>query len=230
MGKKKYSLFLTLLIILLPEYLSSAVGCTLKNPDRDIKRIFPEATNYKTEFFSIKEKGGKRLKREIEEKLKDKLNPKYESLDTPYAYYTVYKNKKVIGRIHGVNQKGIFGGMQIILATNKEGKIIEFYYQKILSPVAKKFKSKNFRRQFIGLSLADFYIHDYMIKKEINDISSDKIVRIKPPSKKFQKDFLATLRGIKKNLILLDIFILKRRYESLYKKLLKNDKGGKDEK
>ena len=28
-----------------------AVGCTLNDPDRDIIRLFPDATNYKNRFY-----------------------------------------------------------------------------------------------------------------------------------------------------------------------------------
>jgi len=195
---------LTVLIILLcAPNTYAAVGCTLNDPDRDIKRLFPKATNYKTEFIMIKERGGKKLAKEIEAKLKDKLEPVYESLDVPYAYYTVLKGKEVIGHVHGVNQKGTYGGMQLILATDPNGTIIDFYYQKITSPESKKFRDKKFTKQFIGLTLADFYTEG--LKKNIKD-----------PSKNSAKDYLATLRGIKKNLILHDEFKLKNKYDKYF--------------
>ncbi len=177
--------------------LYAAVGCTLNDPDRDIKRLFPEATNYKTEFITIKENGGEELAKEIEVKLADKLDPTYESIDVPYAYYTVLKKKQAIGYVHGVNQKGMYGGIQIILATDPNGVIIDCYYQKIISPESKKFKDKMFTKQFVGLSLADFHTKD--IKKMIKD-----------PSENSVDDWLATLRGIRKNLILHDVFNLKK--------------------
>lgn len=193
----------------------AAVGCTLNDPDRDVKRLFPESTGYKTQFITIEEKGGKTLAQEIEEKLGDKLDPIYESLDVPYAYYTVLKGKEPIGRIHGVNQKGTYGGMQLILATDLEGKILSFYYQKISSPEAKKFRNPSFADQFKGLTLADFYHHDTMREMECE---LDKIAKIKDPTEKSCNDFKATLRGIKKNLILLDIFFLDRKYDEAFNK------------
>ncbi len=174
----------------------AAVGCTLNDPDRDVKRIFPESTGYKTSFITIEEIGGEPLKEKIQEELGEKFDPIYESIDTPYAYYDILKGKKLIGRIHGVNQKGKYGGMQLILATDLKGNIIEFYYQKISSPEARKFRDISFTRKFTGLSLKDFY------KKKIN---------IKDPSKENNEDFLFTLRGIKKNLILLEKFKLDKK-------------------
>jgi len=196
---------LVVLCLLSTEYVWSAVGCTLNDPDRDIKRIFPESTGYRTEFITIEEQGGKELLGEIEEKLGDTLDSVYETMDVPYAYYAVLKGKELIGRIHGVNQKGTYGGMQLILASDLEGKIIDFYYQKISSPEAKRFKDKQFTDDFRGLNLADFYDGSFLA--EISD-----------PSLNNHQDFLNTVRGIKKNLILLDVFKLGGRYDEYYEK------------
>jgi hypothetical protein len=178
----------------------AAIGCTLNDPDRDIQRLFPQSTGYKTDFITIQERGGEKLKKKVEEKLGDTFDPIYESLDVPYSYYTVLKGKDVIGYMHGVNQKGIYGTIQIILATDPDGKIIGFYYQKISSPEAEKFRAKSFVDLFLGLNLADFYK---------SDDPNGKVAAIKDPTEKNHEDFKATIRGTKKNLILLDTFILK---------------------
>lgn len=179
----------------------AAIGCTLNDPDRDIQRLFPQSTGYKTDFITIQERGGEKLKKEVEEKLGDTFDPVYESLDVPYSYYTILKGKDVIGYIHGVNQKGIYGTIQIILATDPDGKIIGFYYQKISSPEAGKFQEKSFTDRFLGLTLADFY-------KSADP--AGKVAAIKDPTEKNHDDFKATIRGTKKNLILLDTFLLKK--------------------
>ena len=171
----------------------------------NIKRLFPKATNYKTEFITIKDRGDKELAKEIEAKLKDKLEPVYESLDVPYAYYTVLQKKETIGYVHGVNQKGMYGGLQLILATDPNGVIIDCYYQKITSPESRKFRDKKFTKKFADLNLADFYTRD--LKKKIKD-----------PSKNSAGDWLATLRGIKKNLILCDEFKLNNKFDKDFKK------------
>jgi hypothetical protein len=209
-------ILITLIIFVEIQNAFAAVGCTLNDPDRDIKRLFPKATNYKTEFIMIRERGGKKLAEEIEAKLKDKLEPTYESIDVPYAYYTVLRKKETIGYVHGVNQKGMYGGIQLILATEPNGVIIDFYYQKITSPESKKFRDKKFTKQFIGLTLADFYTKD--LKKKIKD-----------PSKNSAGDWLATLRGIRKNLILHDEFKLKNKYDKyFYTNEKKNKKENED--
>ena len=97
------------LSVLMPNVSIAAVGCTLNDPDRDISRIFPSATGYKTEFITLEERGGQALADRVEARLGDKLHPVYEAQDVPYAYYTVLKGKEAIGRVHGVNQKGTYG-------------------------------------------------------------------------------------------------------------------------
>ncbi len=204
------TIFTIMMILCCTSNLYAAVGCTLNDPDRDIKRLFPEATNYKTEFITIKENGGKGLAKEIEAKLADKLDPTYESIDVPYAYYTVLKKKQAIGYVHGVNQKGMYGGIQIILATDPNGVIIDCYYQKMISPESKKFKDEMFTKQFVGLSLVDFHTKD--LKKIIKD-----------PSENSVGDWLATFRGIRKNLILHDVFNLKKNLSMETTKETKNE-------
>lgn len=204
-------IIVTLLVILLVAGCAAgvclaAVGCTLNDPDRDVKRIFPQSTGYRTEFITIQERGGEKLKEEIEKKLGDKFDNIYETIDVPYAYYTILKGKEVIGHVHGVNQKGLYGGMQLILATDPEGRIMDFYYQRISSPEAAKFRDKNFTGRFIGLTLEDFYK---------SDDPNGKVAAIKDPSRENHEDFKSTIRGIKKNLILFDTFILNKKQEDL---------------
>ena len=210
MNRKKLacmSIVILILILLQVEVIHAAVGCSLNDPDRDVKRIFPKSTGYRTQFITIAERGGESILKLVEAELGDKLDPEYEPIDVAYAYYTVLKGKEVIGYVHGVNQKGMFGGMQIILATDLKGKIVNMYYQKLSSPESRKFRDKAFTEQFVGLSLADFAHHDQM---QGRTCPADKVGAIKDTSEKSRDDFKATLRGIKKNLILHNIFNLSR--------------------
>jgi hypothetical protein len=170
----------------------AAVGCSLDDPDRDVKRLFPDSTGYRTTFITLKEIGGESLQKDIETKLGDRFDPLYESLDVPYAYYAVLKGKEPVGYIHGVNQKGAFGVLQLVIAADLKGKILSFYYQKISSPESGKFRDPAFTEAFKGLSLADF---------------QEKASKIADPSANSAADFKATLRGIKKDLILLNEFL-----------------------
>jgi hypothetical protein len=191
--------FFLILIFLLRFYVDafSAVGCDLNDPDRDVKRLFPGSTGYKTTYLSIDKMGGEALLKQIEERLGSKFSGLYETIDVPYTLYTIFKGKEIIGYIHGINQKGEYGGLQVFLAVDLKGKILNFYYQKLTSKDAKVMRSPEFAAQFKGLSIADFTSYNPTTHSGIPGV-------IKP---KEDSDFFATLRAVKKNLILMDVLV-----------------------
>jgi len=179
-----------------------AVGCDLNDPDRDVSRLFPESTGYKTIYTSVQQRGGGKLLAEIEAKLGDNFHGLYETIDNPYTIYEIYTNKKKLGYIHGVNQKGQFGGIQVFLALDLDGRIKAFYIQKMTSQYAGKLRDPKFGRQFVGLDLGDFEHYDVVSGK-----ASGKINEIGNPAPEAEADFRASLRATKKNLILMDTFV-----------------------
>jgi len=179
-----------------------AVGCDLNDPDRDVARLFPESTGYKTHYVSIDRKGGQPLLAKIETRLGDKFRGIYETIDVPYTIYEIFANKKKIGYIHGVNQKGQFGGIQVFVSLDLEGRIKAFYIQKMTSRYAGKLRDANFGKQFLGLTLKDFDLYDVISGK-----ASGKVGAIKNPALEAEADFRAALRATKKNLILMDEFV-----------------------
>lgn len=181
----------------------AAVGCDLNDPDRDARRIFPQQTSYKTTYFSVKDKGGVALQAKIEQRLGDKFQGLFENADVPYTLYTVYKGREMIGYIHGVNQKGEFGGIQVFLALSPSGSIEDIYFQKITSLNAAKFRDKTFAAYFKGLTLMDFYGYDVISHKAT---SGSRLSGIYDPTGGASKDFYSILRAVKKNLILMDEF------------------------
>jgi hypothetical protein len=187
----------------------AAVGCDLNDPDRDVKRLFPESTGYKTLYVSIAKKGGEPLLQEIESRLGDQFKGLYENIDVPYTMYQIFKGPKLIGYIHGVNQKGHYGGIQVFLSLDTLGTIKAFYIQKLTSKGAMDFRDESFGRQFVGLNLRDFDRYDVVSGKEV---PPGKISRIKNPAPDSADDFSAMLRATKKNLILVDEFLLGNRF------------------
>ena len=229
MLKNKYNVSVILFFLFTELFIASgfaAMGCSLRDPDRDVRRLFPRSTGYKTNFITILEKGGSMLLKKIENRLGDRFEPVYETIDVPYAFYTILQGKKIIGYIHGVNQKGEFGGLQLILATDLMGKIISFYYQRISGPASKRFRNPKFTDQFKGLSLSDFYRY-HPGNHTISDPSTP-LARIKNPDPRNEIDFKATLSGLKKNLVIFDEFIGGNRYDKVYEETKKLS-GNKNE-
>ncbi len=199
---------IVLLTLALATVARAAVGCDLNDPDRDVKRLFPDSTGYKTLYVSIARKGGDALLKEIEARLGDPFKGLFETADVPYTMYEVTKGQEIIGYIHGVNQKGTYGGIQVFLALDKDGVIRGFYFQKLTARSAKAFRDAAFGKQFLGLSLKDFYRYDVVTGRED---PPGPISRIQNPDPDSERDFRAALRAVKKNLILVDEFLLGNR-------------------
>jgi hypothetical protein len=182
-----------------------AVGCDLNDPDRDVARLFPESSGYKTIYTSIVKAGGEGLQSKIEKRLGDKFRGIYETIDVPYTIYEIYSSKKKIGYIHGVNQKGQYGGIQVFLAFNIDGTIKSFYIQKMTSQYAGKLRDTRFGRQFSGLTSKDFDYYDVATEKALGRVEG-----IKNPAPEVEADFKAAMRATKKNLILMDEFVFSK--------------------
>ena len=164
------------------------------------------------------QKGGEPLLAKVETRLGDKFHGIYETIDVPYTIYEIFANKKKIGYIHGVNQKGQFGGIQVFVSLDLEGRIKAFYIQKMTSKYAGKLRDANFGKQFLGLTLKDFDLYDVASGK-----ASGKVEAIKNPAPEAEADFRAALRATKKNLILMDEFVYSPQAVFESGRSLKND-------
>lgn len=205
---------ITAVIAIVSIKLFAAVGCDLNDPDRDVKRLFPGSSGFKTVYVSIAQKGGDELLAKIEDRLGDKFKGLYETKDVPYTVYEIFQGKNKIGYIHGVNQKGVYGGIQVFLALDLNGAIKGFYVQKLTSNKASLFRKTSFGEQFIGLSLKEFYGYSVAEAK----FNGDQAPIIKNPDISSEADFKSIMRGVKKNLILVDEFMFDNKYLRYLKK------------
>jgi hypothetical protein len=184
-----------LAIFIMADPVFAAIGCDLNDPNNDVPRLYPESTSYKTTYVSL----DKPLLGRIVMRLGERFKAIYEPLEVPYTLYDVYRDGKRIGYIHGVNQKGQFGVIQVFVALDLSGRIKSFYIQKMTSPGAKMLRDSKFGRQFVGLSLKDFDSFDPVSGK-----GSGRFADIRNPSPEAETDFYAVLRALKKNLVLMD--------------------------
>lgn len=214
-------MLVTVTLLLAPESAFAAIGCTLSNPAQDLKYLFPEMSSYREDLREFpKVKDGAALFKGMRARLGSDLDPIYEIYETPYTVYSVFKGKQKIGVVHGVNVPGKGGVIQVFLSTDPESAAIRgLFFQRLESPAARALRDKDFRAKFEGLTLADFYMHDYYaVVASANE--NDKIARIEPPKLDAdgRLDYVAALRGIRKNLILLDIFVYGRRFEPFFER------------
>jgi hypothetical protein len=138
----------------------------------------------------------------VESRLGDRFHGIYETIDVPYTVYEIFSGKTRIGYIHGVNQKGQFGGIQVFVALNPQGEITAFYIQKLTSQWAKKLRDPAFSGKFVGLTLEDFMNYDPLTGQ-----GTGRVAAIRSPAPEVETDFRAALRAVKKNLILMDEFV-----------------------
>jgi hypothetical protein len=224
-------LLFTCLLAALPQYLLGAIGCTLSNPAEDLKYLYPEMTTFKEDLVEFpKLKDGAALFKGLKARLGSDLDPIYETYETAYTVYSVFQGSARIGVVHGVNVPGKGGVIQVFLATDpKTAEIKSFFFQRLESPAAKQLRSKEFRAQFNGLTLADFYKHDYYAATHTSG-AADKVAAVKAPAidPSGRPDYEAALRGLRKNLILLDDFIYGRRFEPFFERAQQALRTSKD--
>lgn len=196
------ALLAALLLMLLPAPALAAVACDLNDPERDVPRLFPGSTGYKTRYLSFRQPGGDAILRRVQGRLGQNYLALYAPIDVPYTLYEIYRGEDRVGYIHGVNQKGQYGGLQVFMVQDLEGRVKTFYMQKITGRLGSRFREPGFYRQFLGLTLKDFESYD-----PVSARGSGRIAAIKNPVPEMATDFHGILRGLNKNLILMDEFV-----------------------
>ena len=147
---KRLSALILTAAMLLPQQALAAIGCTLSNPAQDLKYLFPEMSSYKEELKEFpRAENGPALFAALKDRLGSDLDPLYETYETPYTVYSVFKGKSKIGVVHGVNVPGKGGVIQVFLSTDpKNGRIMRFFFQRLESPATKALREKAYRAQF----------------------------------------------------------------------------------
>jgi hypothetical protein len=214
--------YLAILALLAAHEARAAIGCTLSNPARDLKSLFPEMTSYREDVKELpKLPRGDELYQALKERVSGDLDPVYEAFETPYTLYSVFRDEALLGYVHGVNVPGRGGVIQVFVSADPTNAVIRrMFYQRLESLGGAALRAKATREQFAGLSLADFYKHDYYAAADPAN-ASDKVGRLQAPAglpEAAKTDWEATLRGLRKSLILLDLFAFDRRHEPFYQR------------
>lgn len=214
--------FATAVGLAAPTVCHAAIGCTLGNPARDLKSLYPDMTSYREDVKELsKVPDGRTLYAILKARVGGDLDPVYEAFDTPYTLYSVFRNDQRIGLVHGVNVPGRGGVIQVFISVDPDSAAIgKLVFQRLESPGGKALRAKATREQFTGLTLADFYKHDYYAVVAPGS-AADRVAGIVPPEglpDAARPDWDAALRGVRKNLILLDFFAFDRRHEPFFER------------
>src|SRR5687767_11508933 len=139
-------LLLAIFLAAAPTPVFGAIGCTLTNPAEDLKYLYPEMTTYKEDLYEFpRVKNGAELFKGLRARLGSDLDPIYETYETPYTVYSVFKGQTKIGVVHGVNVPGKGGVIQVFLSLNPDiAEIKSLFFQRLESPAARQLRSKEF--------------------------------------------------------------------------------------
>jgi hypothetical protein len=176
----------------------AATGCDLNFPDRDIPRLVTGASRYTLSALSLSPAQLAAIAAQLDERYR----ALYEPLNVPYTVYEVFKGKERVGYVHGVNQKGQYGGIQLFVALDLAGTVRGVYIQKITGPSAAKLREKALLDQLVGVRLADFESFDPVTGK-----GEGRLASLKNPAPDMETDFYGVLRALKKNLVLMEVLV-----------------------
>ena len=180
---KKLALVLALIFIIFFTVDSFSAVCVFRFPDRDVYKLFPKATNYKSVITKID--------KVTKQKIEDFLGQPLDADETELTFYEIYKGKELIGMIHPHAERGEYGTIEVVWAFTLEGKIIDFVIQRDREKKGKELNGPTFRKQFSGKSLKDPFTNGS--SKEIN-------TKLLTPVKEADKGSSAIAYGAKKTL------------------------------
>lgn len=147
---KKTILIIALVLAIYFPLSSFAAVCVFRFPDRDVYKLYPKATNYKSVLKTI----DKDSKGKIEAVLGQPLDPD----ETELTFYEIYKGKELVGMIHPHAERGEYGTLEVVWAFTPDGKIIDFTIQRDREKKGKELNSPDFRKQFAGKDLSFAFV------------------------------------------------------------------------
>jgi hypothetical protein len=195
---------LPVLLLLLAPWTSAqaAVGCSLRDPDADIRRFFPTMTDYSIHYLTYANQAPERYP-ELSTALGDALDPVYETIDMPYTLYVVNGGRERLGYVFGTNQRGKYSNIQVIAILDARIDLQQVYIQKIRSPAFEAFQSDDF-----GTAMATVELSDYPAQVGCyRDGDCADFPVADPSGGAHSEDFRAIIRGLAKLQILSDMLL-----------------------
>ena len=120
-----------------------AANCALRNPDRQIYEIFPDATGYRSVVALVSQETKDLVER------KSGMPMRLNDLGK-HTIYVVFNNKAPIGFVHARTELGQLGGIELVWAIDLDMTILGFRVQRSRENQTEFIKSPNFRDKLIG--------------------------------------------------------------------------------
>jgi hypothetical protein len=145
---------LAVILLALPSLAEAAAGCSLRNPDEDIRSFFPEVTDYVVHAVSFRNQGADHTA--LGRHIHDELDGLYETDDVPYSLYVVRGASGTLGYVFGTNQRGRYSNLQVIAVTDADLDLKTVYLQTLRSPAFQSLQSPAFLEALAQVDLATF--------------------------------------------------------------------------
>lgn len=134
------------LFLLISEIIFAGI-CVWRNPDKDIKKLFPKATSYKSII--------RRYNKEEKEKIEKLINKELDPDETEFTFYQIFMNKKRIGTVLTHTEKGQYGAIEVVIGLDSLNKVQKVLIQREREIKSEELRSEKFLNQFINKSFKD---------------------------------------------------------------------------
>lgn len=175
---------ISLLTGLIPAFAQDVYLCVWRNPERTMKKLFPDAEGYLTVEADISEE----QRKEIESRMGFELLPGQQDR---FLYFTMTdEDGAEIGTVIAASQKGQYGAIEFIFGLDTKMVIRDLYVQRARER-DRNFKKREFLDLFVGRTLS-----------EVDELPLLYTGEETPGTK-------AVIQGLQKELISYDVVVLK---------------------
>jgi len=136
----------------------AATGCSLANPDEDIRGFFPAMTHYAVHYVTFQNQAPGAYPA-LGVAMGEDLDPVYETIDVPYTLYVVNGDGERLGYVFGANQRGRYSNIQVIAIVDPHRALTEVHIQKIRSPAYQVFQGDEFEGALATIPFSAFPKH-----------------------------------------------------------------------
>ena len=151
---KKFTLVGAVAILIAAPLISFGAHCALRNPDRRIYELFPDATGYRTIVSEVNQE----VKASVEKMLGIEL--RFGDLGK-HTVYVVLKEGVPIGFVHARSEIGKSGSVEFVWALTLDLTIHDFRVQRSREKHISVIKADKFRHRLIGRNLEQ--LHELLV-------------------------------------------------------------------
>ena len=132
-------------------------GTRLPNYDKELRRVYPDASKIEEYSFVPAQWGGISLMGLIGRLVGDRASP-FESINTRRYLYRAYKGDDVLGVTHGSSTHSDVGPMDLFVYYNPDSSVRDVRLDRAPTAVVKQLADGGYLKQFINRPAEDFTV------------------------------------------------------------------------